>query len=362
MSKLNRTRIVCISDTHNTFPKLPAGDVLVHAGDLTNQGSLSELQRALRWLETTQFEAKIVVAGNHDVTLDKDFYQQHSSSFHNQAPQDSRECKDLLLNSSIHYLEHESATISLSDPNGPRTRFKVFGSPFSPCHGLWAFGYQPEDGFDVWKQIPLDTDVVVTHTPPKYHRDEHSERGATGCEALREALWRVRPFLHVCGHVHEGRGAETIFWDVEASHVKVKERGVLPWHDTTIGTNKQFKIDLTGRRLAVRAELEKSLSHPAGSSPVHLSTDPGHSSFISRDQGKAKGNVQWSGGSQASEASMRNDLEWKDNIENMPLDSRLRRTETCIVNAAHIGTNWPHKQGKKINKPIVVDLLLPVAN
>jgi hypothetical protein len=38
-----RTRIVCISDTHNSTVKLPKGDVLIHAGDLTNQGSYSEV-------------------------------------------------------------------------------------------------------------------------------------------------------------------------------------------------------------------------------------------------------------------------------------------------------------------------------
>ena len=39
-----RTRFVCISDTHNCTVKLPKGDVLIHAGDLTNQGSLSEVR------------------------------------------------------------------------------------------------------------------------------------------------------------------------------------------------------------------------------------------------------------------------------------------------------------------------------
>lgn len=58
-----RTRIVCISDTHNSTVKLPKGDVLVHAGDLTNQGSYKELVRAVAWLERAEFECKIVVAG-----------------------------------------------------------------------------------------------------------------------------------------------------------------------------------------------------------------------------------------------------------------------------------------------------------
>lgn len=58
-----KTRIVCISDTHNQTPKLPQGDVLIHAGDLTKQGSRQELERTVRWLESTDFEAKIVIAG-----------------------------------------------------------------------------------------------------------------------------------------------------------------------------------------------------------------------------------------------------------------------------------------------------------
>lgn len=58
-----KTRFVCISDTHNNTPKLPPGDVLIHAGDLTNQGSYDELERSVAWLEKAPFEAKIVVAG-----------------------------------------------------------------------------------------------------------------------------------------------------------------------------------------------------------------------------------------------------------------------------------------------------------
>lgn len=58
-----KTRIVCISDTHNQTPKLPQGDVLIHAGDMTKQGSRHELERTVRWLESTDFEAKIVIAG-----------------------------------------------------------------------------------------------------------------------------------------------------------------------------------------------------------------------------------------------------------------------------------------------------------
>ena len=65
---LRKTRFVCISDTHNASPangafKLPKGDVLIHAGDLTNQGSYAELGRTVKWIEEADFEVKLVVAG-----------------------------------------------------------------------------------------------------------------------------------------------------------------------------------------------------------------------------------------------------------------------------------------------------------
>lgn len=63
-----KTRFVCVSDTHGYMPseagfKLPAGDVLIHAGDLTNKGSLAELRRTMDWIVKADFEIKIIVAG-----------------------------------------------------------------------------------------------------------------------------------------------------------------------------------------------------------------------------------------------------------------------------------------------------------
>ena len=65
---LRKTRFVCVSDTLGYSPseagfKLPAGDVLIHAGDLTNQGSMSELQRTIDWISKADYEVKIIVGG-----------------------------------------------------------------------------------------------------------------------------------------------------------------------------------------------------------------------------------------------------------------------------------------------------------
>ncbi len=116
--------------------------------------------------------------------------------------------------------------------------FKVFGSPYSPARGCWAFGYPPNKASDLWDRIPLDTDVVVTHTPPKYHCDESRDRDAAGCEILRQTLWRVRPSLAICGHVHEGRGAERVLWDFGSSDIKYNESDVQYWIDPGLDNKK----------------------------------------------------------------------------------------------------------------------------
>ena len=98
----------------------------------------------------------------------------------------------------------------------------------------------------------MDTDIVITHTPPKYHCDESKDARASGCKTLRETLWRVRPSLAICGHVHEGRGAERILWDLDCPNVKFKERATGYWTDPSlgVGSKKQCHLDLSAKSLA----------------------------------------------------------------------------------------------------------------
>ncbi|TID24456.1 Metallo-dependent phosphatase [Venturia nashicola] len=251
MAKLAKTRLVCVSDTHNQTPRLPKGDVLICAGDFSNQGTRGEVERFVGWVEGAGFEKVVVIGGNHDITLDTQFYKEHWQSFHNQAKQSPQECQALLKNSpSITYLQHESAVIKLSSPEGPHTSFSIFGSPYSPSHKLWAFGYKPDAAKGLWDQIPMDTDVVVTHTPPAGHCDQQiSKDGMTGCEELRRRLWTVRPLLHVCGHTHEGRGVEKVKWRDSIDRAPFLEESVEIWEDPGWGegNRKQSLVDLTGR-------------------------------------------------------------------------------------------------------------------
>ena len=128
---------------------------------------------------------------------------------------------------------------------GPKTTFKVFGSPYSLAHGAWAFGYPPEAARAIWRQVPLDTDVLITHTPPHGHCDDSGAHGRAGCETLRKILWCVRPRLAICGHIHEGRGAQRVSWDLAPSSVGYGGVTSRTWVDPGQGNKKQSVIDLS---------------------------------------------------------------------------------------------------------------------
>lgn len=242
---LEKIRIVCISDTHNKVPgegyTLPEGDILIHAGDLTNQGSYSELKKAIDWLEKAEYPVKLVVPGNHDLSLDAEYSLKHEQGWSVQSERVD-ECRELFAAAhTVTYLEHGSTLVHLP---GRNVSLKVFGSPYSPDRGRqnWAFQYRHDE--DLWEEIPKDTDVVISHTPPKGHCDasKHWEEG--GCPALADTLWHVKPLLHVCGHCHEGRGAEVIRWGGMIGEVE----SVRTWQDPGVGNKKLSSLDLTSSR------------------------------------------------------------------------------------------------------------------
>ncbi|KAK3366092.1 Metallo-dependent phosphatase-like protein [Lasiosphaeria ovina] len=405
LRKTRRTRFVCISDTHNATIKLPKGDVLIHAGDLTNQGSYSELSKATQWLESADFEVKIVIAGNHDITLDEDFYSQHGQTFHNKHPQDPVQCSSLLTSSrTITYLRHSSATIRLSNPAGPGTEFTVFGSPYSPRNGLWAFGYDQDSATsgaqtvdtigksasEIWAAIPRNIDILVTHTPPHNHCDGGSDHNSQlGCEELRKVIGRTRPRLHVCGHIHRARGAERVTWKLGNPDYEdgtcAEVAGVEYWEDPSPDSRsaKISLVDLTDRGVnrspdpwlasnaAGLAEENPSDNfnspHQAGGSLICPTLSGSESQPATRPSDRAGRDGDL--GTRSNQSPGRNlgtgplGSQGAGSVQGNPAeppDRRISRRETCIVNCAIMASNWPHPAGRRFNKPIVVDLDLPV--
>ena len=204
-------RIVCISDTHTYTPELPPGDVLIHAGDLTNAGTALDIQAQIDWLSGLSHSYKyiIVICGNHD------------SYFDPRARNDDDSGRSIDFQK-VHYLQHSSLTLDFPSRND--RRLVVFGAPQIPaCGGSeMAFQYKRE-GEDAWTgTVPSNVDILITHTPPRWHLDLPI---GVGCDYLLKEVWRVQPQLHVFGHVHAGRGQERVFWDTaQMAYERVRAR------------------------------------------------------------------------------------------------------------------------------------------
>ena len=72
-----KKRITFISDTHTKHDKLngflPGGDILIHAGDLTSRGYITEIENFMKWYDKiNNYDHKIFIAGNHDFGFQDD--------------------------------------------------------------------------------------------------------------------------------------------------------------------------------------------------------------------------------------------------------------------------------------------------
>ena len=175
-------RIVCLSDTHDLHRELtvPDGDLLLHAGDATMKGTPAQIEAFDRWLGTLPHPHKVVIAGNHDWAFQR-------------TPATAR-----AMIRNARYLEDEETTVA---------GLRIWGSPWQPWFFDWAFNLQR--GAEIaakWALIPAGIDVLITHGPPLGILDRTSRGDDAGCADLLAAVQRVRPKLHLFGHIHEGYG------------------------------------------------------------------------------------------------------------------------------------------------------------
>jgi len=193
-------RVVCISDTHTLKCKVPDGDLLIHAGDMTDKGNVKELQAAIDWLNSLPHKYKIAIAGNHDTYLDP----------RSRETLTAEEQSGELDWGTVKYLQHDS--VELHFPSQSR-RLRIYGAPQIPKCGPANFAFQYNKDDDAWAgAIPRNIDILVTHTPPKYHRDD-LQLSSVGCAHLLKEVWKVRPKLHVVGHIHAAAGRSYLCWD-----------------------------------------------------------------------------------------------------------------------------------------------------
>ena len=133
-------KILFISDTHGFHGNLSISkdiDMIIHAGDASNYRDTgrnsNEMLDFLVWYNTLPVQYKILIAGNHDTSVQAGLINPRKYS-------------------TIDYLEHESIE---------RGGINIFGSPYTPSFGVgWAYNVKRGKLDPYWREIPRNTDII----------------------------------------------------------------------------------------------------------------------------------------------------------------------------------------------------------
>jgi Icc-related predicted phosphoesterase len=181
-------KILHISDTH-TFHHLleiPAGiDMIIFSGDCSNPrdpyNNEPEVRAFIDWFAALPIKHKIFVAGNHDTSIERGLVT-----------------KDDFDQNCIYYLENTSVEIE---------GLTIFGSPYTPQYGQWAFMKARHKLDRIWKAaIPDNADIVIVHGPPKGMLDLSFDGVGRlencGDKSLMNRIMEVNPKFMMFGHIH----------------------------------------------------------------------------------------------------------------------------------------------------------------
>merc|ERR1712154_604348 len=125
--------------------------------------------------------------------------------------QNTTACREAISRNSV-YLEDEAVRV---------LGLNLYGTPWTPSFGRLQWAFQAKRGGKrlerIWRRIPDDVDILISHAPPLMHGDLAESDGDGDEDIVREhqgeqhLLRRVREIgtvqFHVFAHIHEGYGA-----------------------------------------------------------------------------------------------------------------------------------------------------------
>lgn len=248
MSLNVKTQVLILSDTHGkdfAVDGLPTCDVVIHCGDLTDGSKLQEFRTTLHNLNLIEAPLKLVIAGNHDFTMDLPAFERKVADASQPLdpelvareygiPGQAKKLFDDGKDAGIIFLDEGTHHFTLA--NG--AQLSVYASPYTPSMGQWGFQYHPNKGHDF--KISKGIDVAITHGPPRGIMDYTYGKERAGCSDLFTAISNARPRVHCFGHIHEGWGARLVTW---------KDGIEQPTHFTAIDNDRSPVIEkLAGLR------------------------------------------------------------------------------------------------------------------
>jgi Icc-related predicted phosphoesterase len=187
-----KLKIWHISDTHTFHDLLNIPndiDMVIHSGDCSNPRNPyineNEVWNFIDWYEKLPIKYKIFVAGNHDTSIEKRLIR--STDF---------------TSKGIIYLENTSICIE---------GLNIWGTPYTPTFGVgWAYNKSRDKMDKLWKSIPENVDIIISHGPPKgildLSYDIENNLEFCGCGAMKKNMIKLEPKLVLFGHIHNCEG------------------------------------------------------------------------------------------------------------------------------------------------------------
>ena len=170
-------RILHLSDTHNCHHRLrdfPEADVVVHSGDFCMVGTEQEAIDFMNWFCDLPYKNKIFICGNHDACL-------YGANIEG-------------LDSNVHYLCNSGIEIE---------GIKFYGVP------MFTEDCISDRQNRNYSNIPIDTDVLITHSPA-FGILDFDDNIHYGSEELLTRLSALNLRAHLFGHIHANHGITTI--------------------------------------------------------------------------------------------------------------------------------------------------------
>ncbi|PVI04331.1 ser/Thr protein phosphatase family protein [Periconia macrospinosa] len=218
------TRFLVLSDTHGEeliHTSTSRVDVAIHCGDMTEESKLDEYRTAVKMLKGIDAPLKLIIAGNHDFSLDEKVFQTHLSETRDRInddqllkntfgnvgdakaileADDAKQAGIIFLDEGVHHFDLDNGA-----------HLTVYASPYTSSKSTgWGFQYNPDQEHE-WN-ISQGVDLVMTHSPPRGILDYTTSRSRAGIQTLFEEIARVKPKVHCFGHIHEAWGAKLVTW------------------------------------------------------------------------------------------------------------------------------------------------------
>ena len=219
-------KICAISDLHGYLPELKPCELVLICGDSVPLEYQASSKKTKKWYDTTfrkwagelPCDKVLFIAGNHELHFPgkKIIYESLFS-------------KD----DKITYLCHSEYIHKSKDGK----EYKIFGTPYCKQFMNWAFMYPNEELEKIFKNIPNDLDILISHDNPYGYGDivlqecPWADGSHIGNIPLAKAIEEKQPKYQFNGHLHSCEHSLIMIGNTKHYNCSIKDEQYNPVYE-----------------------------------------------------------------------------------------------------------------------------------